>query len=271
MARLKDLGKVKDSFFISVDKLIPDPEQPREDFNEESIAVLANLIYFNGQETPISVRMGPSGDSAIIVHGERRWRAVKYADENFNGAKIGGLYCVAENKINGKVPTDEQRFVNQITNNEQIPLTAIEKAKAYKKLIDKWGYKIADVAKAVHRSDQHIRDMLKILELPEDIQDAVDKGALAPTTATKTAKARDDVQKDVHDKISRGEKVKGVDVDNAENEPLEREMMTPDEIRKQIKIADKNFCLERTDKGRMKYKGMVEAFRIVLREEDKLT
>jgi len=130
------------------------------------------------------------------------------------------------------------------------------------------GMKKSDIAKRLGCSDQHIRDLIKLLEAPADIRQAVKEGAISPTAALKTARARRGVQTEVIDRIARGERVKNTDVDFNDGK---QSPMTSKEVEAQIKIADKYFSLPKSsDKDRAKYRAMIEAFRITQRQADPL-
>ena len=78
----KDAGRrpIKNIGKLDIDKVIPDPEQPRVEFSEDAIERLANSIKERGQLSPIRVRWSDDLDKWVIISGERRWRATKKAD-----------------------------------------------------------------------------------------------------------------------------------------------------------------------------------------------
>jgi ParB-like chromosome segregation protein Spo0J len=184
-----------------------------------------------------------------------------YANEHLGG-KFEIITCDIEPKVNGKNPSGAELKFRQLADGSHEKLCAEDEAAAIKSLVEEDGCTVAQIAERMRCSTQHVRDMLKFGEADEGIKQAVRSGQMSATTAVKTAKATEERQKEVKEKLNRGEKVKGIDL----AEPTKR--LTDDQIRSQIKKADAAFCLEKTEKGQMKYKGMVEAFRITLGEAE---
>ena len=151
---------------IRISLIEPNKQQPRTNFDEEKLAVLAQNIKENGVLQPILVR--PIGQGSYqIVAGERRWRA----------ARIAGLTempCYVRELDDAKTAQ-----VALIENLQREDLSPIEEAKAYRKLIDDFSMTQEQVAKAVGKSRPAVANTLRLLGLPKDVQDMVDSGRLS--------------------------------------------------------------------------------------------
>jgi ParB family chromosome partitioning protein len=225
MARLKDLGTVRDSFLIDIDKIKPG-KNVRKDF--DSVPDLAISMNGMGQLVPISVRLSDDGKTAVICDGERRFRAVQYANKHF-GAKINQLLCVAE----PREVDDITRILRQIEVNDQSqPLQPMERAEAYQILI-KAGWKQVDIAKKVGKSVQTIANTLSLLEAPQAIQDSVRSGKTSASAAARVNKAKPEKKAKAVEKAVKGETVTMADV-------TEQGTLSAADIKKAIKQIDKS-------------------------------
>ncbi len=141
---------------IDLDLIMPNSEQPRTNFSEESLNNLAQSIKANGIVQPIVVRR--RGSKFEIVAGERRWRASQ---------KIGlqKIPAVVKNIANEKLL--ELALIENIQRQE---LNAIEEAKAYKNLIETVGLTQEMIAERVGKNRTAITTFLRLLKLPDDIQ-----------------------------------------------------------------------------------------------------
>ncbi len=144
---------------IDILKIVPNPDQPRTIFDENEIAGLAESINSVGLIQPIIVR--ENNGEFIIVAGERRFRACKLIGMK----KIKGIVIEAD---------DEQNFTMALIENIQREnLNAIEEAKAYKLMIHRFKLKQQDVAKKVGKDRTTVTNTLRLLNLPEEIQEGI--------------------------------------------------------------------------------------------------
>ena len=150
---------------IPLNKISPNPNQPRMDFAEERIQELENSIRKDGLLQPILVR--PLGDGFEIVAGERRWQACKRLDMETIPAKILIL-----NEI-------ESQQVALVENLQRDNLNPIEEARGYRRLVDLSGCKQKDLAEAVSKSTVFISNAMRLLDLPEEVQDMMIEGLLS--------------------------------------------------------------------------------------------
>lgn len=153
---VSDKNRIRD---LDISKIIPNPDQPRTFFDENEIAGLAESINAVGLIQPIIVR--DKDGLFIIVAGERRFRACKLNEMK----KIKGIVIEAD---------EEQNFtVALIENIQRENLNAIEEAKAYKLMIHRFKLKQQDVAKRVGKDRTTITNTLRLLNLPEEVQEGI--------------------------------------------------------------------------------------------------
>ena len=150
---------------IPIDKVLPNPNQPRIDFSEEKLAELQNSINKDGLLQPIIVR--PEGSGYQIVAGERRWHACK---------KLGYKTIAAKIIVVNDIETQE---ISLIENLQRDNLNAIEEARGYQRLIDISGRKQKEIAESVSKNQATISNALRLLNLPEDVQDLMFDGRLS--------------------------------------------------------------------------------------------
>ena len=144
---------------IPVNEIRPNPYQPRKVFNDEALKELSSSIKQHGVFTPILVKKSIQGYD--LIAGERRLRA----------SKLAGL----ENIPAIIVDFDDQEMMEiaLLENIQREDLNVIEEAKAYEKLIQRLGYTQEQLAHRVGKSREHITNLLRLLKLPEDVQEYV--------------------------------------------------------------------------------------------------
>jgi ParB family chromosome partitioning protein len=147
---------------IELERLKENPYQPRKIFDEEKIDELAQSIKEHGVFQPIIVKQ--SQNSFYIVAGERRFRACK---------KIGLQSIPA---IVRDISDKTMAEIALLENLQRENLTLIEEAFAYKMLIEKYSLTQQEVAERVGKSRAHIANALRLLNLPENVQDMVSSG-----------------------------------------------------------------------------------------------
>jgi len=144
---------------IEVDKILPNPYQPRKEFDEVSLKELANSIIEHGVFTPILVK--PMDSNYVLIAGERRLRA----------AKMAGLETIPSIIQDF---TDEQMMeLSLLENIQREDLTAIEEAKSYEQLINKLGYTQEQLGQRIGKSREHVTNILRLLKLPKEVQQKV--------------------------------------------------------------------------------------------------
>ncbi|AMJ48639.1 ParB/RepB/Spo0J family partition protein [Cereibacter sphaeroides] len=151
---------------VPVEKLMPNPNQPRRDFGPEALEDLAASIRQKGVIQPLIVRPMPDGDRYEIVAGERRWRA----------SQLAQLHEVPV--IVREFDDTEVLEVAIIENIQRADLNAIEEAMGYRQLMDRFGHTQEKLAEALSRSRSHIANLLRLLQLPDDVQAWLREGKL---------------------------------------------------------------------------------------------
>ena len=153
---------------ISIAKLKPSPSQPRRLFDKNSINELAESIRSKGLVQPILVRPSPTETGAYeIIAGERRWRAAQIAQLHEVPAVIRQLDDV------------ESLEIAIIENVQRSDLSPIEEAAGYKRLIENHGHTQEVLAEIVGKSRSHIANIIRLLGLPQSIQDMISEGKIS--------------------------------------------------------------------------------------------
>lgn len=154
-------------FLIPVEKLIPNPDQPRRDFPEAALQDLAASLRRKGVIQPLIVRPTNAPDTYEIVAGERRWRA----------AQLAQLHVLPV--IIRDFDDSEVLEVAIIENIQRSDLNAMEEALGFRQLMDRFGHTQEKLAEALSKSRSHIANLLRLLTLPEDVQSLVREGKLS--------------------------------------------------------------------------------------------
>ena len=160
------LGAVEDRRTVPLAALKPGRFNPRRSFSEAQLEELAASIRERGLVQPIVVRPS-SGDAYEIVAGERRWRA----------AQLANLHDVPV--IVRTLNDQEAVEIAIIENVQREDLNAIEEGEGYRLLIEGHDYTQEDLARIVGKSRSHLANTLRLLKLPETVQDLVRSGALS--------------------------------------------------------------------------------------------
>lgn len=149
---------------LAVDMIAPNPEQPRTDISEEGIAELADSIKKVGLLQPIIVRA--HGEGYQIIAGERRWRA----------ARVAGLERVPVRVLS--TTATESLELALIENLQRQDLNSIEEARGYRKLLSEYRMTQAELADKVSKSRSTITNALRLLDLPDEVQELVYRGKM---------------------------------------------------------------------------------------------
>lgn len=152
---------------VPIEMIYPNPLQPRKDFEPGALQELADSLARQGVLQPLIVRPGAKDGQYEIVAGERRWRA----------AQLANLHRLP---VIVRLLSDQEVLeVAIIENIQRANLNALEEAKAYRQLMDVHGHTQDMVAEALSKSRSHIANLLRLLSLPEEVQDMLRSGALS--------------------------------------------------------------------------------------------
>lgn len=206
---------------IELDRLVPNEFQPRRIFNEEKLQELADSIKEHGIIQPLVAIERADGKFEIIV-GERRFRA----------ARLAGLSRVPV-FVNPKISGEMKLELALIENIQRADLNAIEEAKAYQRLLEEFGLKVTEIAKRVGKNFSTVSNLMRLLNLPAEIQRALIEGKISEGQARPLLSLRDNEEMLQMFKIVVRDQMKVRDIEAKVREIRERkikvkDMFTPD-------------------------------------------
>lgn len=188
---VRDLSEAR---VIRLDRIQPDPEQPRKEFDEQALSELAASIRQEGVLQPIAVRWDAANGSYIVIHGERRWRA----------SHLAGLTEIPA--IVRDVP-DERRLVQQLMENIlREDLNALERAAALRVLkaqMDDAPWERVAEAVGIRRS--RLFQLLGTEKLAASVQDALRSGVVSEKQTRAIGRLGVEQQADVGERLLRGD------------------------------------------------------------------
>jgi ParB family chromosome partitioning protein len=162
-------------FWIDVDKIVPNPYQPRREFDPVALQALSDSIKQYGvlQALVVTRKDVYKEDGGIdveyeLIAGERRLRA----------SRLAGLKQVPTLIRAGQENDLMKLELAIIENVQREDLNAVERAKAFKRLVDEFGFKHALIAKKVGKSREYVTNTLRIMNLPEEMQNALSEGKI---------------------------------------------------------------------------------------------
>lgn len=167
---------------IPVDRIQPNPDQPRRQFTDEALNELAASIREKGIIQPLILRKNPQdGESYQIVAGERRWRAAQKA-------RLHEVPAIVR-----ELDDTEVLEIAIIENIQRADLNAVEEATGYRQLMERFGHTQEKLAEALGKSRSHIANLLRLLTLPGPVLDMVREGRLSAGHARALVTAQDPV------------------------------------------------------------------------------
>jgi ParB family transcriptional regulator, chromosome partitioning protein len=159
---VEEKGRIVD---LDIASVLPNPDQPRTHFDDVAIKGLAESIKSVGLIQPIVVRK--KDGQYLVVAGERRLRA----------AKLAGLRSIKSIFIDAG--EEKNLTLALIENIQRSDLDPVEEARAYRVLVNRFKLKQQDIAEKVGKERATIANSLRLLNLPEDIQDALSAGKIS--------------------------------------------------------------------------------------------
>lgn len=178
---------------MPVSKILPNPNQPRKTFADDEMEELASSIREHGILQPLLIQPGPGGDY-ILVSGERRLRA----------ASIAGLSSVPAVLIDPAKP-DASLTIALVENIQRTDLNPLELARAFKKLEEEYGRTQEEIARMVGKSRSHVSNTVRLLDLPEEIQQGILDGTITAGHARAILMAPREARKLIYERIKSGE------------------------------------------------------------------
>lgn len=156
-------------YYIDVNEIKPNEDQPRVRFDESKLQELADSIKTNGVIQPLIVRKEALGYS--LVAGERRWRAARLAG-------LTTVPCIVRN-----FDDKQNAIVAIIENMQREDLDAMEEAKGILAMTEKYGFTQEEVAISLGKSRTYVTNSMRLLKLPIEIQNMVVEGQISPAHA----------------------------------------------------------------------------------------
>ncbi|QIA28114.1 ParB/RepB/Spo0J family partition protein [Thermaerobacter sp. PB12/4term] len=150
---------------VPVDRIQPNPYQPRRQFDPDALAELVESVRQHGIVQPLLLR--PEGDGYRLVAGERRWRA----------AQAAGLETVPA--VVREFSDVEMMEIALVENLQREDLNPIEEAQGYRMLCEELGLTQEQVSQRVGKSRSHIANLMRLLSLPDDVRRLVAEGKLS--------------------------------------------------------------------------------------------
>lgn len=253
----KDVGRRALRTFgtLAIDNIIPDPDQPRTEFDEEEIEQLAQSIRDKGQLHPIRVRWSETHGKWLIISGERRFRATKKA----------GLPTVDCHFQDGELSQTEVLEQQLIENLLRSDLRPIEQAKAFQQLITLNGWSGKELAEALRITPSKVARSLALLKLPQDIQVRIESSEISPTVAYEVSKLESEDQQRAG--LAQG-RSQPLTVAKASNTVRQRRGTVAPKTRglKQVFLTEEGFRVTVTASKRGTYDEIEQALRIALEE-----
>lgn len=158
--------QARPDMMVPIEKVIANPDQPRRRFDQEDLDDLTASVKEKGVIQPLIVRKR-DGDKYEIVAGERRWRASQ-------AAKLHEVPVIVRDYTDLEVLE-----VAIIENIQRSDLNAVEEAAGYKQLMEKFGHTQEKLAEALGKSRSHIANLMRLLQLPDDVQELVQRRELS--------------------------------------------------------------------------------------------
>jgi ParB family chromosome partitioning protein len=165
--KAEDAGKepAETVVFVSLDDIRPNSAQPRKVFDQEALQDLAASIREHGVIQPVLLRPAKTGFE--LVAGERRWRA----------ARLAGLKQIPA--IVRELTDRQNMFYALIENMQREDLNSIEEARGMEEMMSAFGLNQEETAKTIGKSRSYVTNALRLLRLPQDVQDMVMDGRLS--------------------------------------------------------------------------------------------
>ena len=162
-----EAGPKRPDLIVPIEQVQPNPDQPRRTFAEDALQELASSIAEKGIIQPLIVRQSPT-DSDIfeIVAGERRWRAAQIA-------KLHEIPVLLRDYDDTEVLE-----IAIIENIQRADLNPVDEAAGYKQLMDRFGHTQDKLSAALGKSRSHIANLLRLLNLPKEVQTYLVSGQL---------------------------------------------------------------------------------------------
>ena len=196
---------------IDVDRLSPNPFQPRRTFDPQALAELEASIRADGVLQPLLVRPDSAREGYYqIGAGERRWQAARRAE-------LAAVPCLIRD-----LSDDDMERLALVENVHRDDLTPLDEARAYQPVMTRLGLSMRALSDQLGKSHMYVENRLKLLNDPR-VEAAVEAGTLGSTVAQEIATLDEAARADVLDRAKRGERIRVKDVQALREPPTVRE------------------------------------------------
>jgi ParB family transcriptional regulator, chromosome partitioning protein len=198
-------------YLVDIEQIKPDPNQPRQYFDETALNELTESIKQKGVLQPVIIRKD-SEDTIWLVAGERRWRA----------AKLAGL-----EKVPAIITTGNPAEISLIENIQRENLKPIEEAEAYARMIQEFGYTQEKLAEVIGKAKSTVSETMSLNKLPEDLKEQVRRAEHPKRLLLEVSKQEThEAMRTLFEKIQ-SNNLKSDEVRDISREPRERIRRTP--------------------------------------------
>ncbi len=164
----QDTAPKRPDMMVPIENVQPNPDQPRRTFAEDAMNDLAQSVAEKGIIQPLIVRKSPTNPKVFeIVAGERRWRAAQIA-------KLHEIPVIIRDYDDA-----EMLEIAIIENIQRADLNPVDEAAGYRQLMDRFGHTQEQLASALGKSRSHIANLMRLLTLPEEVQEYLVFGVLS--------------------------------------------------------------------------------------------
>ena len=168
---------------VELDKIEPNPDQPRQWIDLEKLEELAASIESRGTrqpDNPILLRPAPDGDRFVLVSGERRWRAKRLLRERAPASEKP-LWNTIRALLDDNIDDEKSAFIALEENLQREDLSPVEEGAAYVRLMERFSAKnTKELAARIGKPEKRVQQMIRLHNGPQFLRDAILQGALVP-------------------------------------------------------------------------------------------
>lgn len=170
---------------VELDKIEPNPDQPRQFIDPEKIEELAASIASRGTrqpDNPVLVRPAPDGEKFLLISGERKWRAKQLLREQAPASERQ-LWNTIKALLHDDIDDEKSAFIALEENLQREDLSPVEKGAAYVRLMERFSAKSTkELAARIGKPEKRVQQMIRLHGAPQFLREAVMKGALVPVS-----------------------------------------------------------------------------------------
>ena len=171
VASPRDVGRRPNRKFgrVALDRVVPDPEQPRTEFDPDELERLAESLKDSGQLAPVRVRWSEPAGAWMLISGERRWRATR-------AAGLPEIDCYFHDDGLSRTEILEEQLVENMLRSDLKP---VEEARSFEELMTANGWGTRELVRRLRVNPSRVSRALALLKLPEDLRRRVEDGELS--------------------------------------------------------------------------------------------